>query len=187
MERFSTYFVPFIMPSGEHDVPPTVDADKLREMLEAAPGLFQGYGEIGLYAIEGRSAEDFPPDAPVFLDIYTVVREHGLMVYFHPGEGHTDNLERFLQQYPDKDFIVHGEQIEREIGELMGKYSNVYFTANDPYGDQYLLHSGGSKEAFLAALGNYEPLLEKDLATWKDLIEAHPDQFMWGTDRGSSV
>lgn len=69
----------------------------------------------------------------------------------------------------------------------MGKYPNIYFTANDLYGDQYLLHPGGSKEAFLAALKDYEPLLEKDLATWKDLIEAHPDQFMWGTDRGSAT
>ena len=27
-------------------------------------------------------------------------------------------------------------------------------------------------------------MLGKDLATWKDFIERHPDQVLWGTDRG---
>ena len=106
------------------------------------------------------------------------------MVYLHPGERHEDNLELALQEYPEISFIVHGEQIEEEIGDLMEKYPNIYFTVNDLYGDQYLLHPGESTQTFLAALKNYGPLLEKDLATWKDLIEAHPEQFLWGTDRG---
>ena len=185
MLQYPTQFVPFVMPPGPDDVPPTVDADALREMLAVYPGLFQGYGEIGLYELEGRrEADDFPPDAPIFLEIYQVVKEQNLIVYLHPGEGHIDNLERALQAHPEVSFIVHGEQVENEIGDLMEKYPNVYFTANDLYGDQYLLHPGETTQTFLAALENYEPLLEKDLATWKDLIEAHPDQFMWGTDRG---
>ena len=46
------------------------------------------------------------------------------------------------------------------------------------------MRPGETKESFLAAMEDYEPLLEKDLATWQDLIEAYPDRFMWGTDRG---
>ena len=185
MQYYPTQFVPFIMPPGKDDVPPTIDAAALTEMLAIYPGLFQGYGEIGLYELgRRRKAEDYPPDAPIFLEIYRVVKEHNLIVYLHPGEGHKDNLERALGEHPEISFIVHGEQIENDIGTLMLKYPNVYFTVNDLYGDQYLLHPGEDTDSFLAALSDYEPLLEKDLATWKDLIEAHPDQFFWGTDRG---
>ena len=55
------------------------------------------------------------------------------------------------------------------------------------YGDQYLLNTRETKQSFLAALADFEPLLEKDLAAWKELIEEHPDRFVWGTDRGDAV
>lgn len=185
--RYPKLFVPFIMPPGRDDVPPTVNARKLTKMLKSAPGLFQGYGEIGLYAIEGREADDYPPDGSMFKKIYRVVRRQGMMVYLHPGEGHQDNLERALQWFPQVDFLVHGEQIESAIDGLMERYQNIYFTANDLYGDQYLLHPGETKGSFLDALRDFGPLLEKDLATWKARIEAHPNQYMWGTDRGDAV
>jgi hypothetical protein len=51
MERYPDLYVPFIMPPGPHDVPPTVDGASLTRMLAQAPGLFAGYGEIGLYDI----------------------------------------------------------------------------------------------------------------------------------------
>ena len=183
-----TMVIPFIMPRGPHDVPPTVDSVALRGMLEAVPGLFRGYGEIGLYELKGRSgSNDYPPDAPIFQRIYPIASEHNLIVYLHPGKGHRVAFERILSEHPEIDFIVHGEQIENEIGTLMGKYPNVYFTVNDLYGDQYLLNIGENKATFLAAVNDFEPLLAKDLSTWKDLIEAHPDQFVWGTDRGDAV
>ncbi len=188
MEQHPDLFVPFLMPPGPDDVPPTADADTLDEMLSDMPGLFEGYGEIGLYELGSRrKAGDYPPDAPIFLEIYPVAREHQLMVYLHPGWGHEDSLERVLAKHPEIDFIVHGEQIESEIGNLITKYPNVYFTVNDLYGDQYLLNTRENKESFLAALEDYGPLLEKDLANWKGLIEEHPDRFMWGTDRGDAV
>ena len=188
MQRYPNLFVPFLMPPGPDDVPPTADANTFKRMLDDRPGLFRGYGEIGLYELgRRRKATDYPPDAPIFLEIYPVVRGHNMMVYLHPGWGHEDGLERVLAEYPEIDFIVHGEQLESEIGDLMAKYPNVYFTVNDLYGDQYLLNTRESKESFQAALEDYEPLLEKDLANWRELIEAHPDRFMWGTDRGDAV
>ena len=188
MEQYPNLFVPFLMPPGPDDVPPTADAHTLKQMLSDTPGLFQGYGEIGLYELgTRRKASDYPPDSPIFLEIYPVVKEHALMVYLHPGWAHEDSLERVLATYAEIDFIVHGEQVESEIGDLMTKFSNVFFTVNDLYGDQYLLNTRGSKRSFLNALGDYEPLLEKDLANWKELIEEHPDQFLWGTDRGDAV
>ena len=135
MREYPDVFVPFLMPPGPDDVPPTADADTFRQMLEDRPGLFQGYGEIGLYELGARrKGSDYPPDAPIFLEIYPVVASHNLMVYLHPGWGHEDSLERVLAANPETNFIVHGEQIEPEIGDLMKRYPNVYFTVNDLYG-----------------------------------------------------
>ena len=50
-----------------------------------------------------------------------------------------------------------------------------------------MLHDGFTPEEFLALTDDFEPLLEGDLADWKEVIEAHPDRFMWGTDRGGAV
>ncbi len=41
-----------------------------------------------------------------------------------------------------------------------------------------------SKEEFFEHFEDYESLLEKDVKTWKTFIEKHPDQIIWGTDRG---
>ncbi len=188
IEQYPTLFIPFIMPPVIGEVSPAVDAKTLSKFLAIHPGLFSGYGEIVLYGFPGRrKAEDFPPDASIFLDIYSVVREHELLVYLHPGEGHQASFERVLRDHPELTFIVHGEEIESVIGNLMKRYPNVYYTVNELHGRQYLLRPGETKDAFVARLKNYEPLLEKDLDTWRELIEAHPDRFMWGTDRGGSA
>lgn len=89
IEQHSDIFVPFIMPpQGDNDPGgfPTVDATVLQEMLAVDPGLFQGYGEIGLYERKGGAAE-LPPDSQRLRDIYPVIRKHKLAVYFHLGEG----------------------------------------------------------------------------------------------------
>lgn len=180
-------FVRFLMPPGKHDRVPTQPAKKIKKWLNANRGLFQGYGEIGLYSLENRDADDYPPDADIFQKIYPLVRKHELLVYFHPGENHADNLATVLAQYPDINFMVHGEQVEKEIGDIMSQYPNVFFTVNDLYGDQYLLNNDHNKKSFLEATEDFETLLAIDLANWQALIEAHPNQFMWGTDRGGQA
>lgn len=186
-ENYSKRFVRFLMPPGPNDVPPSVKVKKLKKMLNENTGVFQGWGEMGLYDLDNRQADDYPPDAKIFQDIYPVVRNHKLLVYFHPGMDQADNLANVLADNPDINFLVHGEQIEGQISDLMDDYSNVYFTVNDLYGDQYLLREDGTKKQFMAGLEDFEPLLEIDSANWKALIEAHPNQFMWGTDRGDAV
>ena len=189
IQQYPTQFIPFIMPPGPDDVPPTVEADVLRQMLSVYLGLFDGYGEIGLYERENREANDFPPDAPIFQRIYPVVREHKLLVYLHPGEGQEKNLERALQQNPEITFIVHGEEIEPYIGNIMNKYQNIYFTADDIFvAELYEEYVGESKVAFLHKLNtNWESLLTKAHRRYAVLIESHPDRFMWGTDRGDAA
>ena len=191
MELYPTRFVPFISVPCCNETAPTVDARTLSEYLEIYPGLFRGLGEIVLYDQPreggGRKAEDWPPDAPRLLDVYQVAREHELLVWMHPGEGHQDSLERVLKQHPDLTFIVHGQETERNIANLMEKYSNIYFSINDLYGKEYPVRKAEDKSRFLGILGDgdYEPLIERDLATWQALIERYPDRFMWATDRGN--
>ncbi len=55
---------------------------------------------------------------------------------------------------------------------------------NELYGREWLLRRGGKSE-FLATFTDLEPLIEKDLANWQELIETFPDRFMWATDRGN--
>lgn len=198
-EAYPNLFVPFIMPPNHDDDPrgsPTVDADMLREMLAIVPGLFEGYGEIGLYARDHGSPE-LPPDAELLREIYPVVREQKMLVYLHLGVDHDDNLEIVLDQYPDVSFIFHGDQLIAygeegrqdlsRVDALLSDHPNLYYGVDELYGDEFLLRPEVSKEAFLAHFADYEPLLEEDLATWKAFIEKHPDQVLWDTDRGGGA
>lgn len=186
-KRYPKRFVPFVMPPSSDDNPPSVDAKRLKRILRGQRGLFDGYGEIGLYQIEGRSADEYPPDAAFFQRIYPVVRRHDLVVYFHPGEGHEDNLERALQQNPAITFIVHGDEIQEAMPGILSRHPNVYYTIDALYGDQWLMRPDLSKQNFMNAFKDFAPLLDVDLATWKTLIETYPDRFMWGTDRGDAT
>ncbi len=198
MQLYPERFVPFIMPpdgDNDKDGSPTVDADELREMLGTYPGLFRGYGEIGLYERKG-GAKELPPDSQRLLDIYPVIRENNLAVYFHLGEGQRESFERVLEENPDINFIFHGDQLILyeegvqylyNIDGILSNHPNAYYTIDELYGDEWMLRPSVSKQQFLEYLENYEVLLEEDLATWKGIIERHPDQFMWGTDRSDQV
>lgn len=198
-EAYPGQFVPFIMPPDNDNSPsgsPTVDAATLGEMLAIAPGLFQGYGEIGLYAREG-GADELPPDDQRMLDIYRVVKDNGLIVYIHLGRGHDDNLGRAAELFPDVRFIFHGDQLiaygeeKRQdlsvIDGILERHPNVFYGIDELYGDEWLLRPEVSKEEFFAYFEQQEPLLAYDLKTWEPFIERHPDQVLWGTDRGWSA
>ncbi|MBI4021294.1 MAG: amidohydrolase family protein [Candidatus Aenigmarchaeota archaeon] len=198
MAAYPDRFVPFLMPPENDNSPggyPTVNAETLQTMLNAYPGLFKGYGEIGLYARTGGAAA-LPPDAERLLEIYPVVRERGLLVYVHLGEGQKESFERALEDNQDISFIWHGDQLipyvngEQDLSnveDILSNHPNAYYGVDELYGDVWLLRPEVSKEEFLAHFADPEPLLEKDLATWKGFIERHPDQVLWGTDRGWSA
>lgn len=177
-------FFRFINPPGQRSGVPTVTAKKLKEFLNDRPDLFQGYGEIGLYVTPDNPDNAYSPTANIFQKIYTVTRKRNMPVYFHPGEDQQDDLAETLAENPDINFIVHGEQIENEIDGLMERYPNVYFTVNDLYGDQYLLNQNETADSFLEKIDDYDTLLAQDWSVWKARIEAHPEQYLWGTDRG---
>jgi hypothetical protein len=203
MVEYPDRFVPFIMPPDNDDSPdgfPTVSANVLSEMLDKFPNLFKGYGEIGLYA---RGDHDGPtgalalsPDSNRLQEIYPIIREHKLLVYFHLGEGQQEDFERVLEENSDINFIFHGDQlVSYEHGEqnlevidkILNNHPNAYYGVDELYGDVWLLRPEVSKEEFFMHFKDYEPLLKKDIATWKGFIERHPDQVLWGTDRGWSA
>lgn len=198
LQQHPDIFVPFIMPPEDDNSPggfPTVRAGALREMLDVIPGVFKGYGEIGLYARRGGAAA-LPPDAPRLREIYSVVRENRLVVYFHLNEGQQESFERVLAENPDINFIWHGDQLIRtedgrqnlqHIEEIISRHRNVFYTVDELYGDEWLLKPEYPKEKLLSHLENFETLLQEDLGSWKDVIERYPDQFFWGTDRSDRV
>lgn len=188
MELYPNLFIPFIMPPDDDGSPdgfPTVDSPTLEDMLAFAPDLFVGYGEIGLYERNG-GAPELLPDADRLMDIYPVLEDNHIAVYFHPGEQMDDNLADVLEQYPDVNFIVHGDQIQPDIIDLMDEYTNLFFTMNDLYGDEWLLRDEVGKDGFMDYFEEegFDSLIRQDLALYEDMINAHPDRFMWGTDRG---
>lgn len=203
MDKYPGQFVPFIMPPDSDDSPdgfPTVTADKLEEMLEKYPGLFKGYGEIGLYERGDhggpKGAPELPPDSQRLQEIYPIIRKHNLMIYFHLGEGQKKSFEKVLDENPDLTFIWHGDQLIpyedggqdlSDVEEILSEHPNVYYGVDELYGDVWLLNPDASKEDFLAHFKDYKPLLKKDLDTWKGFIGRHPDQVIWGSDRGVST
>lgn len=203
MEKYPHRFIPFIMPpdnDGSVNGSPTVDASTLQEMLSVHPGLFKGYGEIGLYVRgeqgDPKSAPALPPDSTRLKEIYPHIREHNLVVYFHLGEGQKEALERVAAANPDITFIFHGDQLKdcaecdkthSMIADILENHPNVYYGVDELYGGDWLLKPGASKEDFITHFEDYDALLKKDLATFKEFIETHPDQVMWGSDRGVST
>ena len=195
MNQYSVLFTPFIMSSGNDNEPtgfPTVDAAALREMLAAYPTLFKGYGEIGLYARENGGSPELPPDAPRLQEIYPLIKQYNLVVYFHLGEGHKDNFEKVLSQNPDINFVWHGDQLTvDEVKNILSKYPNVYYGIDEFFGGEreiFELYVGKSKEKYLETVNKkFDKVIQQAVSYWKSLIEEYPDQVIWGTDRGDAV
>ena len=195
MEEYPEQFTPFIMSSGNDDQPdgfPTVGAATLREMLAVYPNLFRGYGEIGLYERENGGSPALPPDSQRLLEIYPLVRENNLVVYFHLGEGDRDNFETVLRQNPDINFIWHGDQLSTdEIESVLSNHPNAYYGIDAFWGhdrELFLLFVGDSKEEYLKKLNaKFTTVLNYAVQDWKDVVERHPDQVLWGIDRGDAV
>ena len=195
MEKYPEQFTPFIMSSGNDNEPdgfPTVDAKTLEDMLEVYPNLFQGYGEIGLYARENGGSPELPPDSERLKEIYPIIRKNNLVVYFHLGEGHNDNFERVLEQNPDINFIWHGDQLSvDQVEDILNNHPNAYYGVDAFWGhdrDLFLLFVGESKDEYIDKLNsNFDTVLNYAVSDWKEVIERHPDQFIWGIDRGDAV
>ncbi|MBS3138174.1 amidohydrolase family protein, partial [Candidatus Woesearchaeota archaeon] len=195
MSMYPELFTPFIMSSGNDGDPdgfPTVDAKTLKSMLAVYPGLFEGYGEIGLYERENGGSPELPPDSQRLQEIYPIVKQNKLAVYFHLGDGHKDNFERILKANPDTNFVWHGDQLSiAEIEDILTKHPNAHYGLEiigegSKFGI-FPLFVGKSKQAYIDAVEQkFDSLLSYDIKTWKPVIERHPNQLVWGTDRADA-
>ena len=195
METYPELFTPFIMSSGNDGDPdgfPTVDAKTLKSMLAVYPDLFHGYGEIGLYARENGGSPELPPDAQRMQEIYPIIRKNKLAVYVHLGDGHKDNFERVLKANPDINFVWHGDQLSiSEVEDVLNKHPNAHYGLEiigegSNFGI-FPLFVGKSKQAYIDAVNQkFDDLLSYDIRTWKPVIERHPNQIVWGTDRADA-
>lgn len=204
MDKYRDRFVPFIMPPDRDDRLdgyPTINSTSFDKMLKVYPDLFKGYGEIGLYERGDhggpKGAKALPPNSQRLKEIYPIIRKNKLLIYFHLGEGQKENFEEVLRENRDIIFIFHGDQLvisEKDgvqnlsaIEDLLYKNPNLYYGVDELYGGVWLLKPEVKKEEFLNHFVNYNKLIEEDLKTWKGFIERHPNQVLWGTDRGWSA
>ena len=179
MEVYPSQFVPFIQASGSEAS--IVEPDILRDFLEIYPGLFFGLGEVGDSPTEPINP---PPDSVLYTENFEVAQNHNLHVYYHVGEGHQENMARALERFPEITFIVHGDSVRPHIDDLMDRYPNIYFTFNDIFEEHTPLFRFGNKEEFMSVMQrDWDRLLDNAVALYKTSIEAHPDRYMWGTDR----
>jgi hypothetical protein len=179
VESHGERIIPFILPTPF--INPTFDPNTLEKILGKGKGVFKGYGEIPFYWDEYR---DLAPDSPQFLESFKILGERGLMAMIHPDNGQIRALETAFRENPDVTFILHGmsEDERNSLSRLLGTYPNAYYSLDSPGLDP--LFNAESKEEFMREMEeNFHVVLEKAVATWKDIVETNSEKIMWGTDR----
>jgi len=183
VEKYPSLFVPFIQASANGVS--TLEGASLEVMLGVRPDFFFGFGEVGDSPTEPINP---PPDSELYTGDFEVARNHGLAVYYHTGEGRQENMARALEQFPEVTFIVHGDFVRPHIDGLMDRYPNIYFTFNDIFDENIPLFRFGDKADFLWAMDrDWDLMIDLAVDMYKPMIKAHPDRYMWGTDRGDIV
>lgn len=184
-KRWPGLLTPFISPPGQVNNVTTVGGARLEELLVAYPDLFRGLGEMRFNGSGKNSVDDLSHSE--LLSTFPAVQSRSMHVYLHPDNDQAIPLARVLADNPDINFIAHGDEFEGLVTGLMDSFPNLYYTIDALMGDQYLLHPDETAAGYLSQTDSYPWMLEYDLDFWKEAIESHPDQFMWGTDRGGIV
>ncbi|TSC77383.1 MAG: Uncharacterized protein G01um101429_1083 [Parcubacteria group bacterium Gr01-1014_29] len=185
-EKYPGKFVKFFMPP----LPLQIINPKfstVKKIFNNNPGLFQGYGEARFDFNVGTNAH---PEDEYFLEMYTLADENNLIVQIHPDRGQLEALSRLLEKYPHVKFLAHVmPYYKKEIGTLMDAHDNLYYSLDAEIHYIFGYHTiqnnrGPTKEEYLKFIrGNFNSLLKEGLRDWKQIIEAHPDRFTWGSDR----
>lgn len=185
-EKYPGKFVKFFMPNfplaSLNPKPEKVD-----KIMRDNPGLYEGYGELRLDFNFGKNAD---PEDLYLLEMFAFADEYNLIVQIHPDRGQLPALERLLNKYPNVKFLAHVmPDAKEEIGKLMEKYNNLYYSLDAEIHYIFGYHTiqnnrGPTKEAYLKFLReNFDSLLKEALSDWQAMIKEHPDRFMWGSDR----
>ena len=183
VQEYPSLFVPFLQASANGSS--TLVGESLDAMLDVHPNFFFGFGEVGDSPTEPINPT---PDSEDYTGDFEVARDHGVVVWFHVGEGHEENMARALARFPDVRFIVHGDGVRPFIDGLMDDYPNIYFTFNNIFQNMVPVFRFGTKADFISGMReDWSGLPEAALEEFRPLIEDHPDRCVWGTDRGDIV
>jgi hypothetical protein len=184
-------FVHFLMPTMINEtIDPSTEA--IGKILEDNPGLFRGIGELKMF--DGKS-----PDDPYILSILDLAKKHDLIVMMHPFGHHKSAVEKIVRLYPNVTFLIHGivndegpavvESNLSWVEKLIMNNSNVYYSIDAdglPIYGWLARHEGSivpKQELLPYALSQFETGLNQNLQQYKQIIEAHPNRFLSGTDR----
>ena len=187
-KQYSGRVVPFLM--TPHVSGLDLKAKDIEEILNSNKGLFKGLGEFAFYK---GSLKGISPDNPSMLEIYKVADEFNLVVMIHPDQNQKSAVENVLKSNPNVKFLFHGPEIEPYIMEILGKYSNAYYSVDtwlfELPADRNVASLYGSKteEEFISELtANFDKIIDSNINVWKPGMEKYPDKFLWGTDRAFS-
>ena len=185
-EKYPDKFVRFLMPTLPLQTL-NLESSEVEKILNDNPGLFQGYGEARFDFSLGTNAN---PEDKYFLEMYRLADKNNLIVQIHPDKGQLGALKRLLEKYPNVKFLAHVMPYDRSgVGKLMETHKNLYYSLDAEihyiFGYQTIQNNRGpTKEEYLKFIReNFDSVLEEALRNWKQIVEAHPDQFMWGSDR----
>lgn len=180
--KFAAFFMPPFPVKGQ-----APEVSSVENTLKNNPGLYQGYGEA---RFDFKIIENAKPDDEYFLEMYRLADKYNLIVQIHPDKGQVPALERLLKEFPNVKFLVHLMVSDRkEVPRLLETYGNVYYSLDAEIHYIFGYHTiqdnnGPTKEEYLASIRkNFDSWLTEAQRDWKLLIEAHPDQFTWGSDR----
>ena len=184
--KYPGKFVKFLMPP----LPLSIlnpSSSRVAKIFNKNPGLFQGYGEARFDFNLGTNAN---PDDEYFYEMYRLADENNLIVQIHPDKGQLGTLKRILEKYPDVKFLAHVmPDVKTEVGKLMETHPNLYYSLDAEihyiFGYQTIQNNKGpTKEEYLKFIReNFDSLLKEALGNWQEIIEAHSNQFTWGSDR----
>ncbi len=185
--QFPGRITSFIMPV--HVTSLDLQPSEVESVLNANPGLFHGYGEIGLYKDAYRGIK---PDDASLRPFYDIAAKYGLIVMMHPDEGQREGVEAILRDYPTVKFLFHGPEAGIYATEIVAAYPHAYYTIDTQLSDipgdtnSVSLYSDETTETFVRNFKrDHDRVLTSAIKAWKNAIEKNPDKYLWGTDRSA--
>lgn len=172
----------------------SVDPTQIKVILDTNKGLFKGYGELSLYLPHYANVK---PNDPAMKELYKIAGDFSLIVMMHPLEGQQQAVEEALRDNPNTQFLFHAAErlssANMFLDTFLEKYPNAHYSVDivlfgEAANGRPLLDAAANKQDFITKFKqNWQNTLNSNVALWKSKIEKHPDQFLWGTDRGASL
>ncbi len=171
-----------------------VTPSEIEAILTTNAGLFKGYGELSLYLPHYSAVS---PNDATMREFYAVAEKYNLPVMMHPLEGQQMEVEQALRDFPNVKFLFHA--LERMswantfFDTDLDRYPNAYYSVDvDLFGQDVngmpVLDTALDKADFMTLLKQrWQDTLSQKTTLWKARIEKHPNQFLWGTDRGTDT